>query len=139
MRDFIAKFGTYTTGIYQQLPELVQASSTYNLSMDVALLSNNTDWMGDKYPAVFLSRFIVFEGSAGNYNFVKVLSTQYDTLGIDPTGFNKISHTFNVDNSASYVGKKVAVDFILRHTWDTQNPIYAESYMGLDNIKITRE
>ncbi|MBN1950179.1 MAG: hypothetical protein JW801_03195 [Bacteroidales bacterium] len=137
--DYIARFGTYTTGIYQQLPELVQTNSTYNLSVDVALLSNNIDWQGDKYPAVLLSRFIVFEGGAGNYTFATVLSEQYDTLGLDPTAFQSLSHTFRVDNNAAYVGKKISVDFILRHTWDTQNPIYAESYVGIDNLKLTRE
>ena len=136
---FYLKTGSYIEGIYQQLPELIQPGVKYTLSFDVSLLANYPDWKGNSYPAIFLSRFIVFDGDPGYYVLANVISEQYDTLGINPTGFTTITHTLEVSGNANYTGRKIAIDFMQRHGWDAQNPIYAESYVAIDNIQLTRE
>lgn len=137
--SFYLKTGSYMEGAYQQLPELIQPDVTYTLSFDVSLLENNPDYKDKTYPAVLLSRFIVFEGDAGYYVLANIISEQYDTLGLEPTGFTTITHTLQVGSSASYEGQKIAIDFMQRHGWDAQNPIYAESYVAIDNIQLTRK
>lgn len=135
----VARIGSYTQGIYQQVEELINPNVDYTLEFDVSLVSNKPDWQGRKYPAVMLSRIIVFEEEAGNFNFITVLSESYDTLGIEPGGFIRLSHSITVDAVSASVGKKVAIDFVQKHGWDSENPIWAESFVALDKISLYRK
>jgi len=137
--QFVAKIGSYTQGMFQQVEELINPNVDYTLDFEVALVSNNPDWQGIKYPAILLTRILVFEEEMGNYNFISVLSESYDTLGIEPGGFIHISQSVTVDAVSASVGKKVAIDFIQKHTWDTENPIWAESFVAIDKVSLYRK
>ncbi len=136
--DYAAMIGSYTTGIYQSLNELVNPSSEYKLKADISLISNDVDWEGDLYPVVIKARIVVFMKNVGDYNFVEILSETIDTIGTYPTSFQEIELPLEVESGSSNAGKKMGIDFILRHTFDSENPIYAESYLSLDNVRLTR-
>ncbi len=136
--DYVAKIGSYTTGIYQSLSELVNPSSEYLLKADISLISNAVDWEGDLYPVVVKARIVAFTKNAGDYNFVEVLSETIDTIGAYPTSFQEIELSLEVESGSADAGEKMGIDFILRHTFDSENPIYAESYLSLDNVRLTR-
>jgi hypothetical protein len=135
----VARIGSYTQGIYQEVAELINPNVEYTLEFDVSLISNNPDWQGKKYPAVMLSRIIVFEEEIGNYDFISVLTESYDTLGIDPGGFFHLSQSVTIDAISASVGKKVAIDFVQKHGWDAENPIWAESFVALDKVSLYRK
>ncbi len=137
--QFVARIGSYTLGIYQPVEELIHPNANYTLEFDVSLLSNNPDWQGKKYPAIQLARLIVFEEQEGDYNFVTVLSESYDTLGIEPGGFLHLSQSITIDAVSTAIGKKVAIDFEQRHTWNAEEPIWAESFVAIDNIRLYRK
>jgi hypothetical protein len=136
---YVARIGSYTQGMYQGLPELVNPNSDYTLDFKVSLQSNESDWQGNRFPVILLSRIIVFEQEEGDYNFVTVLSESYDTLGIDPGDFMELNHTVSIDAISGSIGKNVAVDFLQRHTWDAANPIWAESFVAIDDIHLFRK
>ena len=121
------------------LPELVNPNADYTLNFKVSLQSNESDWEGTKFPAILLSRIIVFEQEVGDYNFVTVLSESYDTLGIDPAAFIELTQTVSIDAISESIGKNVAVDFYQKHTWDAANPIWAESFAAIDGIHLFRK
>lgn len=135
---YIAKIGSYTQGMYQRTPELVNPSADYSLNYNVSLLSNASDWQGKRFPAIIRSRLIVFEQEMGNYKFISVIGESYDTLGIDPTGFIEMNLTFSTDAISPSIGKHLVIDFDQRHTWDAANPIWTESFVGVDNVALTR-
>jgi len=137
--QYVARIGSYTQGIYQPLAEVVHPNSNYTLDLEVSLISNNTDWQGKKFPAILLSRIIIFEEEEGDYNFVSVLSESYDTLGIEPGEFLHLSHSVTIDAVSTTIGKKVAIDFEQRHTWNAEEPIWAESFVAIDNISLYRK
>jgi hypothetical protein len=33
----------------------------------------------------------------------------------------------------------VAIDFEQRHTWDSENPIWAESFVAIDRVRLLRK
>jgi hypothetical protein len=136
---FVVKIGSYTQGLYQPVAEMINPNARYTLEFDVSLLSNQPDWQGSKYPAVVLSRIIIFEKEEGDYNFVTVLSESYDTLGMDPGGFVRLSQSITIDAISPHVSRKVAIDFEQRHTWDSENPIWAESYVAVDRVRLLRK
>lgn len=137
--DFVARIGSYTLGLYQPVEELIQPNAQYTLEFDLSLLSNDPDWQGKKYPAILRTRMVVFEQETGNFNFITVLSESYDTLGIAPGGFVQLSHTVTIDAVSTAIGKKVAIDFVQRHTWDSENPIWAQSFVAIDNVALYRK
>jgi hypothetical protein len=137
--SFVAKIGSYTQGLYQPIEEMINPNARYTLEYDVSLLSNKADWQGGKHPAVMLSRIIIFEKAVGDYNFVTVLSESYDTLGVDPGGFVSLSQSVTIDAISPYVGKKLAIDLEQRHTWDSENPIWAESFVAVDRVSLFRK
>ena len=136
---FVARIGSYTQGMHQNLSELINPNANYTLSFKVSLQSNASDWQGKKFPAILLSRIIVFEQGEGDYNFVTILSESYDTLGIDPGDFIELNQTVSIDAISESIGKKVAIDFIQKHTWDAANPIWAESFVAIDDIALYRK
>lgn len=136
---YVARIGSYTQGIYQNTSELINANADYSLNFNVSLLSNGTDWQGNKFPVILLSRIFVFEQEEGDYNFVTILSESYDTLGIDPGDFVELDQSVSIDAISESIGKKVAIDFIQKHTWDAANPIWAESFIAVDKITLYRE
>lgn len=137
--EYVARIGSFTQGIYQNLPELINPNADYTLDFTVSLQSNDSDWEGKKYPAILLSRIIVFEQEVGDYNFVTVLSESYDTLGINPADFIEMNQTVSIDAISESIGKNVAVDFYQRHTWDAGSPIWAESFVAIDDIHLFRK
>lgn len=137
--QFIAKTGSYTQGIYQNVFELIHPNSEYTLSFRVSLLSNNPDWQGKKYPAIMHARLMVFEEEEGDYDFATVISESYDTLGIEPEGFIEINLTASIDAISDAIGKKMAIDFEQRHTWNIEEQIWAESFVAIDDIKLYRK
>lgn len=137
--SFVVNIGSYTQGIYQNLPELINPSADYTLNFKVSLQSNEPDWQGNKFPAIILSRIIVFEEDEGDYNFVTVLSESYDTLGINPGEFIEMNQTVSIDAISESIGKNVAVDFYQRHTWNSAEPIWAESFVAIDDIHLYRK
>ncbi len=137
--DFIARIGSYTQGMYQNTSELINPNAVYSLNFKVSLQSNESDWQGKKFPAVILSRIIVFEQDEGDYNFLTILSESYDTLGIDPGDFIELNQAVSIDAISESIGKKVAIDFIQKHTWDAANPIWAESFVAIDDIALYRK
>jgi len=137
--EFIARIGSYTQGMYQETSELLNPSAVYSLNFKVSLQSNESDWQGKKFPAVILSRIIVFEQDEGDYNFVTILSESYDTLGIDPGDFIELNQAVSIDAISESIGKKVAIDFIQKHTWDAAQPIWAESFVAIDDITLSRK
>jgi hypothetical protein len=137
--SFVAKIGSYTQGLYQPVEEMINPNAKYTLEFDVILLSNEPDWEGTKFPAVMHSRIFVFEKEVGNYNYIEVLSESYDTLGIVPGGVIRLSQAVTIDAISPYVGKKVAIDLEQRHTWDPENPIWAESFVAVDRVKLLRK
>lgn len=136
--DFIARIGSYTQGMYQNLSELINPNADYTLKFKISLQSNGADWQGKKFPAIVLSRIIVFEQDEGDYNFVTILSESYDTLGIDPGDFIELNQTVSIDAISESIGKKVAIDFLQKHTWDAANPIWAESFVAIDDVALYR-
>jgi hypothetical protein len=136
---YIAKIGSYTQGLYQTTPELLNPSSDYELKYNVSLISNDPDWQGKKFPAIIRSRIIVFEKETGDYDFINVIGESYDTLGINPTDFIEMNITFSTDAISSSIGKNVVIDFDQRHTWDASAPIWAESFVGIDEIELKRK
>jgi hypothetical protein len=136
--SFVAKIGSYTQGLYQPVEEMLNPNARYTLEFDVILVSNQPDWEGGVYPAVMHSRIIVFEEEVGNYNYIAVLSESYDTLGIEPGGVIRLSQAVTIDAISPFVGKKVAIDLEQRHTWDPENPIWAESFVAVDRVKLLR-
>jgi len=136
---YVARIGSYTQGIFQNMSELINPNADYSLNFKVSLQSNGTDWQGNKFPVVLLTRIFVFEQEEGDYNFVTILSESYDTLGIDPGDFIELDHTVSIDAISESIGKKVAIDFIQRHTWDAAYPIWAESFVAVDNIALYRK
>ncbi|MFO7671647.1 MAG: hypothetical protein R6W31_18455 [Bacteroidales bacterium] len=136
---YFARIGSYTQGIYQNLPELINPNADYTLNFKVSLQTNEPDWQGKKFPAILRTRILVFEQKEGDYNFVTVLSESIDTLGIKPGDFIELNHTVSIDAISASIGKKVAVDFLQRHTWDAANPIWAESFVALDDIHLFRK
>jgi hypothetical protein len=136
---FVARFGSYTQGIYQQAEEMIQPNAEYTLEFEVSLQSNQADWQGKKHPAILQTRLIVFEEEVGDHLFATVLSESYDTLGIQPGGFIKLSQTITIDAVSTAIGKKLAVDFEQRHTWNAEEPIWAESFVALDNVGLFRK
>ncbi len=137
--DYVARFGSYTQGVYQQVEEIIHPNADYTLEFELSLLSNDPDWQGKKYPAILRTRMIVFEQEVGNFSFITVLSESFDTLGIKPGDFAPFSHSVTIDAVSPSIGKKVAVDFVQRHTWDTENPIWAQSFVALDHIRLYRK
>ena len=137
--DFIARIGSYTQGMYQNTSELINPNAAYTLNFMVSLQSNESDWQGTKFPAILLSRIIVFEEDVGDYDFVTILSESYDTLGIDPGDFIELNQVVSIDAISESIGKKVAIDFIQKHTWDAANPIWAESFVAIDDIALYRK
>ena len=137
--QFVVKIGSYTQGVYQNTFELIQPNAQYTLNARVSLLSNSPDWEGKKYPPVILSRLFVFEEGEGDYNFITIISESYDTLGIDPEDFAEMSHSVSIDAVSEVIGKKVAFDFVQRHTWDAEEPIWAESFIAIDDVKLYRK
>ena len=136
---YVAKIGSYTQRIYQPVNEMIHPNADYTLEFEVSLLSNNPDWQGKKYPTIILARIIVFEEEEGDYNFVSILSESYDTLGIEPGGFLQLSQSITIDAVSTAIGKKVAIDFEQRHTWNAEEPIWAESFVAIDNIRLYRK
>lgn len=137
--EYVAKIGSYTQRIYQPVNEMIHPNADYTLEFEVSLLSNNPDWQGKKYPTIILARIIVFEEEEGDYNFVSILSESYDTLGIEPGGFLQLSQSITIDAVSTAIGKKVAIDFEQRHTWNAEEPIWAESFVAIDNIRLYRK
>ncbi len=137
--EYVARIGSYTQGIYQNLPELINPNADYTLNFKVSLQSNEPDWQGKKFPAILRTRIFVFEQKEGDYNFVTVLSESFDTLGIKPGDFIELNQTVAIDAISASIGKKVAVDFLQRHTWDAANPIWAESFVAIDDIHLFRK
>ncbi len=136
---YVGRIGSYTQGMYQNLQELVNPGADYTLNFKVSLQSNEPDWQGKKFPAIIRSRIIVFEQKEGDYNFVTILSESYDTLGINPGGFMELNQTVSIDAISASIGKPVAIDFIQKHTWDAANPIWAESFVSIDDIHLLRQ
>ena len=137
--SYVARIGSYTQGMYQNLQELINPGADYTLNFKVSLQSNKPDWQGKKFPAILRSRIIVFEQKEGDYNFVTILSESYDTLGINPGGFIELNQTVSIDAISASIGKAVAIDFIQKHTWDAANPIWAESFVSIDDIHFLRQ
>lgn len=137
--QYVAVIGSYTQGIYQNIYELIQPDAQYTISAKVSLMSNKPDWQGKTFPAILLTRLIVFEQGAGNYSFVSVISESYDTLGTEPGGFVELNHAVQMDAGADAIGKKLSIDFVQRHTWKAAEPIWAESFVALDDIRLYRK
>jgi hypothetical protein len=137
--EFIAKIGSYTQGIYQQLPELIHTNADYTLSFKVAILSNKPDWQGKKYKVIVLSRLISFEREPGDYDYATIISESYDTLGINPSGNVELTQTINIDAISDLAGRKIAIDFIQRHTWNKDEQIWAESFVSIDDVRLLRK
>lgn len=137
--SYVARIGSYTQGMYQNLQELINPGADYTLNFKVSLQSNEPDWQGKKFPAIIRSRIIVFEQKEGDYNFVTILSESYDTLGINPGVFMDLTQTVSIDAISASIGKNVAIDFIQKHTWDAANPIWAESFVAIDEIYLKRK
>lgn len=137
--EFVAKIGSYTQGIYQQLPELFHTNADYTLQFKVAVLSNKPDWQGKKYKVIVLSRIISFEGDPGDYDYATIISESYDTLGINPAGNVDLKQTVRIDAASGLAGKKVSIDIIQRHTWNIEDQIWAESFVSIDDVKLFRK
>jgi hypothetical protein len=137
--EFVAKIGSYTQGIYQQLPELIHPNADYTLDFKVAILSNKPDWQGKKYKVIVLSRIVSFEGEPGDYDFATIISESYDTLGINPAGNVELKQTINIDAVSELAGRKIAIDFIQRHTWNNDEQIWAESFVSIDDVHLYRK
>jgi hypothetical protein len=137
--EFVAKIGSYTQGIYQQLPEMIHTNADYTLNFKVAILSNKPDWQGKKYKVIVLSRLISFEREPGDYDFATIISESYDTLGINPAGNVELTQTINIDAVSELAGKKIAIDFIQRHTWNIEDQIWAESFVSIDDVRLYRK
>jgi len=60
-------------------------------------------------------------------------------LGIDPGAFQHISQSVTIGAVSESLGKKVAIDFVQRHTWNAADPIWAESFVAIDNIILYRK
>ena len=137
--QFVARIGSYTQGIYQQLFERIHPNSEYELIFKVAILSNKPDWQGKFHKVIVLSRIISFSQEPGNYDYLNIISESYDTLGLNPAGYVELKHTFTVGAASSLEGERIAVDFLQRHTWNKDEPIYAESFVGIDQVKLFRK
>jgi hypothetical protein len=137
--QYVARIGSYTQGIYQQLAERVQPAADYELVYKVALVSNKPDWQGKLHKVIVLSRIILFEQEVGNYDYAQVISESYDTLGINPAGYVELKQSVTMDATSSLAGRKIAVDFLQRHTWNKDQPIWAESFVEIDDVRLFRK
>jgi hypothetical protein len=137
--DFVAKIGSYTQGIYQRLMERIHPGVNYSLHFKASLLFNNPDAYGDTYPVIILSRLISFDKEIGDYRFVQVISESYDTIGIAPGGFAELDQSFDISAASGFIGRELAVDFMVRHTFNTGTSIWAESYVAIDEISMFRK
>jgi hypothetical protein len=135
---FVARIGSYTQGIYQPLVERLHPNTDYELNFKVGILSNQADWQGKRYKVIILSRIVSFEKEEGNYDFAEVISESYDTLGIDPSGYVEIKQELQIGAASALEGKRIAIDFLQRHTWDPEEQIWAESFVAIDDIKMYR-
>ena len=136
---FYARIGSYTQGIYQSLVERAHPNADYTLSFKVALLSNASDWQGKRHKVILRSRIISFRQEVGDYDFADIIHESYDTLGLDPGNFTELQLNVNIEATSAFVGREIAVDFEQRHTWDKANPIWAESFVALDDIRVYRK
>ncbi len=137
--EFVIRLGSYTQGIYQDLNERIHPNVRYNLSFNAAILENYPDAFNKSYKVVVQSRVLVFEKEAGDYRFAGIISQSYDTLGLVPAGFTELSHNIDIDAASPYLDRKFAVDFLVRHTFDTAKPLWAEAYVAIDGVRITRK
>jgi len=137
--EFVVKLGSYTQGMYQALNERIHPNAKYTLDYKASLLQNYPDAFGKSYKVVVLSRVIVFDKEIGDYRFSNIIGESYDTLGISPGGFMNIKQEIDIDASSVYLERKIAVDFLVRHTFETAKPIWAESYVALDDIRLYRK
>ena len=103
------------------------------------MLSNNKDWQGKRYPVILRTRLVVFEEDEGDFDFTGILGETYDTLGLNPADFVGLAHTISIDGVSPAIGKKLAVAFEQRHTWDATNPVWAESFVAIDDIRLYRK
>jgi len=136
---FVCKLGSYTQGIYQPLIERVHPGVKYTLNMKASVLMNNPDAFGVRHKVIVQSRVFSFEQEEGDYKFISLINVSYDTLGLDPTGFLELNNSFEISNTSEFIDSKIAVDFMVRHTFDPANPIWAESYVAIDDIKLFRQ
>ncbi len=137
--EFVARIGSYTQGIYQNLPERIHPGVKYTLNFKAAILENYEDAFLKQYKVVILSRLIVFENEPGDYRFMSVIDQSYDTLGINPGGFIEIKRDIDIPASSEHLEKNLAIEFLVRHSFDATKPIWAECYVALDNIKLYRK
>ena len=137
--QFFARIGSYTQGIYQPLIERIHPNADYTLSFKVSLLSNAADWQGKKHKVILRSRIISFGQEVGNYDFAEIILESFDTLGLDPNGFIEIQQSINIEATSAFVGKTIAVDFEQRHTWSKDEPVWAESFVALDDVRLYRK
>ena len=137
--EFVARIGSYTQGIYQNLPERIHPGVKYTLNFDAAILENYEDAFLQLYKVVILSRLIVFENEPGDYRFMSVIDESYDTLGINPGGFIEFKRDIDIPASSEHLEKNLAIEFLVRHSFDATKPIWAECYVALDDIKLYRK
>ena len=137
--NFVARIGSYTQGIYQPLVERIHPNADYTLNFKVSLLSNAADWQGKKHKVIMRTRVISFGQEVGNYDFAEIILDSYDTLGIDPGDFIEIQHSINIEATSAFVGRTIVVDFEQRHTWSKDEPIWAESFVALDDVRLYRK
>lgn len=137
--EFVARIGSYTQGIYQVLPERIHPGVKYTLNFNASILENYEDAFLKLYKVVILSRLIAFENEPGDYRFISVINQSYDTLGINPGGFIELKRDIDISASSELLEKNLAIDFMVRHSFDATEPIWAECYVALDNIKIYRK
>jgi len=137
--EFVARLGSYTQGMYQALNERIHPNTRYTLDFKASVLENYPDAFGKSYKVVVLSRIVVFDKEIGDYRFSNIIGESYDTLGISPGGFLNIKQEIDIDASSVYAERKIAVDFLVRHSFETAKPIWAESYVALDDIKLYRK
>jgi hypothetical protein len=137
--EFVAKIGSYTQGMYQHLNERIHPNVKYTLDFKASLLENNEDAFGKTYKTVILSRVVVFEKDPGDYRFATVISQSYDTLGIIPGAFINIKKDIEISASSEFLEKNMAIDFLVRHSFDATKPIWAEAYVAVDDVKMFRK
>ncbi len=136
---FFAKIGSYTQGIYQPLVERIHPNAEYTLNFEVSLLQNAGDWQGKKHKVILRSRIVSFGQEPGDYDFAEIILESYDTLGLNPGDFIEIQQSISIEATSAFVGKEIAVDFEQRHTWSKDEPIWAESFVALDNVRLYRK
>jgi hypothetical protein len=137
--EFVVKIGSYTQGIYQQVQERIHPNAKYTLGFKASLLENWPDAFGNEYKVVVLSRIIAFDNTVGDYRFMSVISESYDTLGLDPGDFIELKQEINIGATSAFLERKFAVDFLVRHSFETAKPIWAEAYVAIDEISLFRK